>query len=234
MSDSHEHEHGHTHDSGRIEAKPHRHHYDAEMLSVEEALERILSYFQVLDAEIKPLLEAQGQVLAEDLIAGFDIPSLANSAMDGFAVRAADVVGASVDTPIELLVIGKVAAGQLPDRPVVPGAAIRIMTGAPLPDGADAVVPFEDTDELERSDRSAIGIRLDAQLDENVRPPGEDVRSGEVVLARGATLGPSEIGCAASLGLGEVSVIRRPVVSIVAKVDRSRRPKYPTEETAMT
>jgi molybdopterin molybdotransferase len=225
MSDSHD--HGHHHKPGHpvhIEAKPHRHHYDADMLSVEEALERILSYFTVLEAESKPLLEAQGQVLSEDLIASFDIPSLANSAMDGFAVRAEDVVGASEDSQVELSVIGKVAAGELPDRPVTAGTAIRIMTGAPVPDGADAVVPFEDTDELERTDRSVIGIRLDAKLDENVRPPGEDVRSGEVVLAKGSTLGPSEIGVAASLGLGEVSVIRRPVVSIVATGDELLEP----------
>ncbi len=226
MSESHDHsrDHGHGHNSGHIEANPHRHHYDADMLSVEEALERILSYFHVLDPETKPLLEAQGQVLAEDLIAGFDIPSLANSAMDGFAVRAADVAGASVDTPIALSVIGKVAAGELPDRPVEAGTAIRIMTGAPLPDGADAVVPFEDTDELERSDLSTIGIRLDVQLDENVRPPGEDVRSGEVVLTSGSKLGPSEIGVAASLGLADVSVIRRPVVSIIATGDELLEP----------
>ncbi|NQW16489.1 MAG: molybdopterin molybdotransferase MoeA [Chloroflexi bacterium] len=194
------------------------------MLSVEEALERILSYFQILETERKPLLDAQGQVLAEDLIAGFDIPSLANSAMDGFAVRSADVGGASLDSPVELTVTGKVAAGELPDRPVDPDTAIRIMTGAPIPDGADAVVAFEDTDELERSDRSAIGIRLDARVGENVRPPGEDVRSGEVVLAKGATLGPAEIGVAASLGLGEVSVVRRPVVSIVATGDELLEP----------
>ena len=113
MSDSHD--HGHHHKPGHpvhIEAKPHRHHYDADMLSVEEALERILSYFTVLEAESKPLLEAQGQVLSEDLIASFDIPSLANSAMDGFAVRAEDVVGASEDSQVELSVIGKVAAGE--------------------------------------------------------------------------------------------------------------------------
>jgi len=218
MSDLHD--HGHH----QIEAKPHRHHYDAEMLSVEEALERILSYFNVLDTETKPLLDAQDQVLAEDLIASFDIPSLANSAMDGFAVRADDVSGASLDSPIELSVIGKVAAGELPDRSVETGTAIRIMTGAPLPGGADAVVPFEDTDELERSDRSAISIRLDAGVAENVRPPGEDVRFGEVVLAKGSTLGPSEIGVASSLGLGEVTVIRRPLVSIVATGDELLEP----------
>ena len=194
------------------------------MLSVEEALERILPYFRVLGTETKPLLDALGQVLAEDLVASFDIPSLANSAMDGFAIRAADVSGASVDSPVELAVVGTVAAGELPDRPVEAGTAIRIMTGAPVPDGADAVVPFEDTDELERSDRSAISIRLDAKPAENVRPAGEDVRSGEVVLAKGSTLGPSEIGVAASLGLGEVNVIRKPVVSIVATGDELLEP----------
>ena len=100
--------HDHS-DTGQPEARPHRHHYDAEMLSVEEALGRILSYFEVLEPQKLPLLEAQGQVLAEDLVAGFDIPSLANSAMDGYAVRAADISAASETSPAELSVIGKVA-----------------------------------------------------------------------------------------------------------------------------
>ena len=184
--------------------RPHRHHYDAEMLSVEEARERILSYFEPLTTIEVPLLDALGLSLAENLIADFDIPPLANSAMDGYAVRASDVVSASEGEPIILPVDGYVAAGYVPDRPLAVGSAMRIMTGAPIPDGADAVVPFEDTDEDERDTRSveltAIGIRLNVESGENVRPAGEDIRRGTTVVDEGTELTPGVIGVAASLG----------------------------------
>ncbi|MBN4064521.1 molybdopterin molybdotransferase MoeA [Dehalococcoides mccartyi] len=208
--------------------RPHRHHYDAEMLSVEEARERILSYFEVLPAENVPLVDAPGQVLAEDLVATFDIPPLANSAMDGYAVLAKDTIGASKESPVELPVTGVVAAGQLPDHALEPGTAIRIMTGAPIPESADAVVPFEDTDELERraSDNSetAIAIHLQAETYDNVRGAGEDVESGETVLERGQILRAGEIGVVASLGHSTVRAIRRPVVAIVSTGDELLQP----------
>ena len=115
------------------------------MISVEEARERILSFFQRLEPEEKPILDALGQVLAEEVRAAFDIPPLDNTAMDGYAVRAADTAGASDTTPVPLRVIGELAAGYVFDGEVAPGAAVRIMTGAPIPRGADAVVPFEET-----------------------------------------------------------------------------------------
>ncbi len=223
--------HNNADDTGAREARPHRHHYDADMLSVEEARERILSYFSVLDVQQAQLLDAMGQVLAEDLVAEFDIPSLANSAMDGYAVRAADVAGASGGSPVELRVTGKVAAGELPDVPVREGTAIRIMTGAPVPEGADAVVAFEDTDELDRrgggGGESAIGICIDAYVGDNVRPPGEDARAGDVILKRGSVMRPGEIGVAASLGLTAVPVHRRPEVAIVATGDELIEPGEP-------
>ena len=120
------------------------------MLSVEEALTRILSFFGELEVESKTPLESQGQVLANDITSNHDVPPLDNSAMDGFAVRSGSVTGASVDTPVTLKVIGAIAAGQIPEREVAPGTAIRIMTGAPVPRGADAIVPFEHTDEAHR------------------------------------------------------------------------------------
>ena len=120
------------------------------MLSVEDALERIMRHFHPLKASRTPLLKAIGQVLAEDALATHDIPPLDNSAMDGYALQAADLRGASADNPVTLKVAGAVAAGELPTVDVTPGSAVRIMTGAPVPDGADAVVPFEDTDEMER------------------------------------------------------------------------------------
>ncbi|MCH8061683.1 MAG: molybdopterin molybdotransferase MoeA [Chloroflexi bacterium] len=198
------------------------------MLSVEEALERILESVHVLDPEERPLLEALGQVLAEDAVSEYNIPPLDNSAMDGYAVKAADIVGASRDTPVTLRVIGTVAAGELPRDDVATGTAVRIMTGAPIPEGADAVVPFEDTDELERRgasrDLNEIGIRFDVRQGADVRPAGQDVKKGDLVLTKGSVLRPSEIGVLASLGSDMVRVIRRPVVAILATGDELMEP----------
>src|SRR3989442_14942004 len=117
------------------------------MISVEEALERILSYVDVLPAEEKSLIEALGQVLDEDVTSSFDIPPLDNTAMDGYAVRAADTARASSDAPIVLRVVGEVAAGYMFDGEVAPGTAARIITGAPIPAGGVAIVPFDEADE---------------------------------------------------------------------------------------
>ena len=200
----------------------HRHKHES-MISVEEARERVLGYFDVLDPETRPILEADGQVLAEDVEAHFDIPPLDNSAMDGYALRTEDIRGASETSAVSLRVTGSVAAGQLPSGSVEPGTAIRIMTGAPIPDGADAVVPFEDTDEVDRraSGRtlSEIGIREEVPPTANVRPSGQDVRAGERVLESGTVLRLGEIGVLAALGRSSVRVIRRPVAAILATGD---------------
>ena len=214
--------HHHTQD------RPHRHHYDAEMLSVEDARERILSYFNPLATIEVPLLDALGLTLAEDLMADFDIPPLANSAMDGYAVRASDVAAASDSAPVVLPVNGYVAAGYVADEPLAEGSAMRIMTGAPIPDGADTVVPFEDTDEDSRdastSEISEIGIRLNAESGENIRPAGEDIQRGTKVVGKGAELTPGVVGVAASLGRTSVRVVRRPVVAIVSTGDEIVEP----------
>ncbi len=200
----------------------HRHRHEA-MLSVEEARERILRFFDVLPAEDAPILEAQGQVLAEDVVGAFDIPSLDNSAMDGFAVQSDSLQGAGESAPVELRVVGSVAAGALPTADVGPGTAVRIMTGAPIPDGADSVVPFEDTDESERKAAGAgmdrVGMRHEPAPGENVRRAGKDIRRGQLVLEKGATLRPAEIGVLASLGRRTVRVVRRPTVAILATGD---------------
>ena len=212
----------HSHRSHTHE-RPHRHHYDAEMLSVEDARDRILSYFGPLESIDVPLLDALGLTLDEDLVAEFDIPPMANSAMDGYAVRSADVASASKYNPVLLPVQGYIAAGDVPTAPVEQGTAIRIMTGAPVPEGADAVVPFEDTDEEERKDNgnaiSDIGIQLSAEPGENIRPPGEDIRAGETVVTSGAELTPGVIGVAASLGRTSVKAVRKPVIAIVSTGD---------------
>ena len=197
----------------------HRHHNES-MLSVEEALERILSFFHVLEPEEKPILDALGQVLAEDAVSRYDIPPLDNSAMDGYAVQASSVVGASEGSPVTLRVVGSVAAGELPHDEVTAGTAVRILTGAPVPRGADAIIPFEDTDEIARRNSgqnlSEIGINLEVHVGAEIRPSGQDVRKGQLVLEKGVVLRPSEIGVLASLGYGTVKVIRRPVVAILA------------------
>ena len=208
----------------------HGHRHPAEsMLSVEEAREHILRFIHVLDGEDKPILEAQGQVLAEEIVGRFDIPPLDNSAMDGFAVQAGSVQGASKTSPATLQVVGAIAAGQLPQQRVTPGTAVRIMTGAPVPEGADAIVPFEDTDEIERKAAhmtpSEIAIYAELASATNVRPAGQDIRKGERVLAKGTVLGPAEIGVLASLGDSQVKVVRRPVVALLATGDELMDPE---------
>ena len=226
MSGEHR-EHGHGHKGGHHH-RERRGHYHADMLSVEEAFERIIAAFQPLEPETKPILEALGQTLTEDVSSPLNIPPADNSAMDGYALRHEDVRGASEETPVTLRVIGLIAAGQIPDRAVEPGTTLRIMTGAPTPEGCDTVVPFEDTDELERKARGGsmdeIGILVDQRRGMHVRPAGEDVRAGEIVLERGTVLRPWEIGVLASLGVESVSVIRRPRVAILATGDELQTP----------
>ena len=209
----------------------HRHSHTEAMLGVEDALERILSYFEPLEAVDVPVAEAGGMVLAEDAVSDMDIPPLDNSAMDGYAVRSESVAGASAGAPATLRVIDRVAAGQLPTTAVGPGTAVRIMTGAPVPPGADAVVPFEDTDEVER-------VREGRSLDEvcvaaaagpgtNVRGAGRDIRRGQTVLRRGTPIGPAQVGVLASLGRPTARVHRRPVVAILSTGDEIVEPGSP-------
>jgi molybdopterin molybdotransferase len=194
------------------------------LIRVEEALQRILSVISVLNEEEAPLLEAVGQVLSRDIHSTIDVPPADNSAMDGFAVQAGSTRGASPSSPRELKVIGQVAAGGLPAGPVGAGEAVRIMTGAPVPPGADTVVQFEDTDEEERrqaqhTSLSHIGIRREVSVGLNIRRAGEDIPRGSLVAARGTVLHPPQIGVLASLGMARVPVIRRPVVAIIGTGD---------------
>jgi molybdopterin molybdotransferase len=209
------HQHGHEH--------AHAHPRRADLLSVEEALERILGLVEQLPVADVPLLEADGLTLARDVHAPFDIPGLANSAMDGYAVVAADLAGAAEGEAVTLAVAGQVQAGQLPTVAVSPGKAVRIMTGAPIPEGADAVVPYELTDEVER--RAAgrgiteIAIGHEPHVGDHVRPAGEDAPAGALVMAKGRVLDPPAIGMLATLGYVEAPVIRRPRVAILATGD---------------
>ena len=196
------------------------------MISVEQALEKILGYASVLEEEEKSILDCLGQVLAENIQSDIDIPPLDNTAMDGYAVRSADTRGVSEDSPKILSVIDTVAAGYISECEVITGTAIRIMTGAPIPRGADSVVQFENTDELSRRESSEskqssreIGILREAEIGLNIRRSGEDIKKGAMVLRKGMTVRPSDVGILASLGRSSVRVIRRPVVAILATGD---------------
>jgi molybdopterin molybdotransferase len=204
------------------------------MISVEEALERILSFVHRLEPEERPILEALGQALAEDAVAPFDIPPLDNTAMDGYAVRAADTQGASESHPARLRVAGELAAGYVFEGEVAPGSAVRIMTGAPVPPGADAIVPFEETDEVvghrfgafEKSS-DQVGVLKEARPGANIRRAGEDVRAGATIMRAGMALGPPQVGMLASLGRATVRVYRRPVVAILSTGDELLEPGQP-------
>lgn len=189
------------------------------MLSVEEARERILAHARPSDPEPVPLAAASGRVPATfTTVAAVDVPPFDNSAMDGFALRAADAPG-------ELRLVGEVAAGErlLPDVP--PGAAVRIMTGAPLPPGTDAVVPLEQAEEL-----GADRVRLPATaIGAFVRRAGGDTRRGDWVELPTEPLSPASVAVLASLGLGEMEVRRRPVVAILSTGDELVEPGRPLE-----
>ena len=184
-------------------------------LSVEEALERVLREFHPLEPERVAILETLGRVLAEDVYADMDIPPYANSSMDGYAVLAADTAGAGPETPTRLRIVGEIAAGYVSETGVSPGTAIRIMTGAPIPSGADAVVKVEDT----ASQGEEVEVFVEVPIGQYIRPAGEDVRRGELVLPRGTVIRPQEIGMLAALGQKEVLVTRRPRVAILATGD---------------
>jgi molybdopterin molybdotransferase len=185
------------------------------MLSVKAAQGRVLRAFTLLDAEEVPILEATRRVLAEDVYAATNLPPYANSSMDGYAVRAASTVGGSPESPVSLHIIGGLPAGRAPEQAVTPGTAIRIMTGAPIPPGADAVVKVEDT----HTEGDCVQVFAEVGADNYVRPAGEDVRAGSLVLHRGTRLRPQEIGMLAALGLEEASVTRKPRVAILATGD---------------
>lgn len=185
------------------------------MLSVAEAVARITGDVVALDVERVPLLDALGRVLAEGAVASYTLPQRDNSAMDGYAVRGSELEGATEASPREFRVVETIAAGEFPTRAIEPGEAARIMTGAPLPAGADTVVRVEDTD----AGLATVRALKDRDARKNVRPRGEDFREGDVVLPAGEPLGPAQVGILSSLGYGEVDVHRAPRVAILGSGD---------------
>ncbi|HAL31278.1 MAG TPA: molybdopterin molybdenumtransferase MoeA, partial [Coriobacteriia bacterium] len=191
------------------------------MISVEEAQEQVLSRISRLEPERVDLLAALGRVLAEDVVSDIDVAPFDNSAMDGYAVRHADVRSASADTPVVLDVVEHIPAGVSPQVTVAPGTASRIMTGAPMPAGADTVVMVERTrpGKADGGPDGSVEILAAPSPGGNVRTRGEEVRAGDSVLLAGEKIGPAAIGLAASVGHDTLLVYRRPRVAIVSTGD---------------
>jgi len=185
------------------------------MITVGEALEKILSVIHPLGFEKISLLDALGRVLAEDISAKRDIPPLDNSAMDGYALRFEDIRKASQNHPVRLEVIEDLPAGFISTKKIEKGKAIRIMTGAPIPKGADTVIPVEET----KKEDGAVLIFKAGALGENIRKSGEDVKKGDRVIFKGDTLRPAEVGMLASVGRSFVSVYQKPLVAILCTGD---------------
>jgi molybdenum cofactor synthesis domain-containing protein len=193
------------------------------VLTVDEAVARILTDVPRMPAETVPLHLARGRLLAEPLRSSIDVPSFDNSAMDGYAVRAADTQGATRDAPVCLRLVGTVAAGSV-GVPIGPGEAAAVMTGAPLPPGADAVVMVEDTDGAREG---RVEIRLASSPGRHRRERGADVRAGALVLAEAMRLTPARLGVAASIGRAALPVRRRPVISVLSTGDELVAPGLP-------
>ena len=182
------------------------------MLSVEEASARILAEIKPLEAERVPLRQALGRVCAEDIAATVTMPPWSNSSMDGYAVRSADITAVMSGQPVMLKVVATIAAGSFARRPLRRGEAMRIMTGAPIPDGADSVIRKEDTD----GGAEKVQIRQARDVWKNIRDAGEDFQKGDVVARRGTPVRPALLGVLASTGREMVPVFRQPRVAIIS------------------
>lgn len=193
------------------------------LLSVTEARSRILSHFEPIGTETLPLAECARRVLAADVAAQNNLPSFDNSSMDGFAVIATDLLDATPASPRTLEVVADIPAGTDPDVTLVPGQAARIMTGAPMPAGADAVIPVEDTDFNNRAPGTpvpkTVTVYKSTKAGDYVRAQGTDVRTGQPVLKSGNKLRPQDLGLLAMLGVADVPVYGRPRVALLSSGD---------------
>lgn len=196
----------------------------SELLNVDEALHKILNQIQEVSSEEIELESVLDRILAQDITAAGNLPPFANSSMDGYALRADDIQSATRETPVTLKVVMDIPAGKAPEKTLESGQAARIMTGAPMPDGADAVIPVEDTDanwttwvNAAPSEKVAIFRAVDSGA--YIRPVGEDITQGQIVLKKGTRLRPQEIGVLAALGFSRVQVVRKPLVAILTTGD---------------
>jgi molybdopterin molybdotransferase len=213
------------------------------LLTVEAAQRRIVGLFKPVSTETVPLARGLGRVLATD-IRTIDLPPFDNSSVDGFAIRSADLQSVSLERPLSIAVVGDVPAGSIPSVRVGPGTAVRIMTGAPLPRGADAVIMVEETDQA-RANQTApppgvVWAFARVKAGANVRRRGSDARAGRVALRAGTELRPQELGLLSMLGRSTIRVFRRPVVAILSSgnellpVGRALRPGAVRDTNAAT
>src|SRR5262245_22034277 len=191
-----------------------------ELVSVEEHRDRILATIDPLPAFDQPLMEAFGLAAAEDVYASVALPGFDNSAMDGYAVAYDDVAAATQDSPVHLPVVGEIGAGQATLLAVSPGTAVKIMTGAPVPAGADLVVPYEWTD---RGVANVVISRA-PEMRQHVRPKGQDVTEGDLLVQAGTVLGPRQIGLLAAVGRPSVRSRPRPRVVVLSTGSELREP----------
>ncbi len=194
------------------------------LLNVDFALKNILADMKTLEAETVSLPDSYDRVLAEDIVSPIDLPPFDNSAMDGYALRYEDSAGASPSKPATLAVTMDIMAGSAPDGRLEAGTAARIMTGAPIPQGASAVIPVEDTDDdWSKGEDSPLPaeVRLFKRLalGENIRLAGENIKTGETIMSAGTVIGAAEIGMIAGIGRPRVAVIRQPKVVILSSGD---------------
>ena len=185
------------------------------MIPVQEALDKILTKIQFKGVEKVSLDQALGRVMAEDVVSRINNPPLDNSAMDGYAVIAKDIQSATPENPVKLEMVEEIAAGYTAKGTLKPGQTMRIMTGAPIPPGADAVLMQEDT----QKDGDSILCLDRADVEENIRRAGEDIKIGESVLKKGTTLSPAHIGMLAVIGRSQIAVGQRPTVAILSTGD---------------
>ena len=188
---------------------------DKAALTIAEASERILAEIRPLDVESVSLRQGLGRVLAEDIVASVTMPPWSNSSMDGFAVRSADITPVMTGERVKLRVVGTIAAGDFAKRPLKRGEAMRIMTGAPVPDGADSVIRKEDTD----GGSEKVEIRDARDVWKNIRPAGEDYQRGDTLGRRGFPVKPALLGVLASTGVQELKTFRKPQVAIISSGD---------------
>ncbi len=193
-------------------------------VSPEEALSQLLSTIAPLEAEQISCADALNRVLAQDIFAPHSLPAFPNSGMDGYAVRVADVKLATPARPARLHVASSIPAGTASDLAVTPGAALRIMTGAPVPPGTEAIVPIEHTRAL---DDGSVLICQPAQRGQHIRPAGEDITAVTLAIPAGQVLRPQEIGLLSALGHTHVAVVRRPRVAILSSGDELIEACYP-------
>ena len=217
MTAEHRHEHG-----GTASGDGHGHDVSG-LVSVDDHVAELVAMIRPLAPIELPLTEAEGCVLAADVTAGHPLPSFDNSAMDGYAVRAADVAAATERSPVVLPVTGEVVAGDTGAYAIAPGMTVRIMTGAQLPAGADAVVPVEWTD----GGGTKVAIRQEAAAGNAVRRSGDDARAGDVLLTAGTVLGPAQIGLVAAAGGGTALVRPRPRIAVISTGNELSEPGTP-------